>query len=281
MVSWALLWVSCSGNGDADVGVCGDANLTRTVVFSELMFTRSEGGVSAGFDLDGRVSDGSATEDCGITDLTGPDGEPGIDNTWANILPALELTEAAAIEGLIQDAINSGEVLMTLELVAIDDDVSDACVDVRLSRAAGQPFLGTDDRVLPGQTFDPAPGREPVVVKAQRLEDGVLVAQGFDMLLPLSVFGKSFEFTLEDASIEVILDENGAAHGQLAGGLSVAYALEVASTDDVDVALVGIMEQLLNANADLGWDPALGECTQVSLGFTWTGVSSFWYADPG
>lgn len=273
-------WLACTGSGETDVaGVCGDPADQRVVVFSELLFARSVDGVAEGFDLDGVVSDGTAPADCGVSDLTGPNGEAGIDNAWSNLLPALELTEAAAIEGLIQDAINSGEVLMAVELSALGDQADDDCVDLRVLRANGQPFLGTDDRILPGQTFDPDPTRTPVVIKAAAVHDGVLRASHFDLLLPLSVFGKSFEFTLEDATIEVHLDEGGGAHGVVAGGLSVAYALEVASTDDVDTALVDVMGQLLGLNADLGYDPATGECSHVSLAFEWTAVSSFWFEE--
>jgi hypothetical protein len=133
--------------------------------------------------------------------------------------------------------------------------------------------------LLPGQTFDPDPTREPVFVPGVAYADGVLRAEGFDLLLPLSVFGKSFEFTLEDATIEMHVLPDGRAEGIVAGGLSVTYALEVAATEDVDPDLVGVMASLLGANADLGYDPATGTCSHVSLAFAWKAVPSYWYED--
>ena len=91
---------------------CGSGD-TQTGVVSELVFARvDDAGVSKGFDLDEATSDEGGLSGCGIGDYTDPDGSNGVDNAMARLLPALDLTEAVAMEDLILQMINSGELLL-------------------------------------------------------------------------------------------------------------------------------------------------------------------------
>ena len=49
---------------------------------------------------------------CGIPEQTRPDGTPGIDSACSGLLPDLEATQAVAINGLIEDAIKAGELIL-------------------------------------------------------------------------------------------------------------------------------------------------------------------------
>ena len=144
MIGGAILGSSCTSVAESEV-----------VVVRELTFLREvEDGVSSGFNLDGAVSDEGDPEGCYRSDLVSPDGTPGIDNAFSNVLPALELTEASALEPLIKAAIDEGRLLLMLEMSGIDDRVSDDCVDMHFSRSIGPPALGGDGFILPGQTYE-------------------------------------------------------------------------------------------------------------------------------
>ena len=91
--------------GNPTGGTCDADGPTATYVMRSLYFARSEEGVGWGFDLDGHASAAGDPEGCGKADLTDPEGQGGIDNAFAGLLPTLEQTEAVAVEGLLQDAI--------------------------------------------------------------------------------------------------------------------------------------------------------------------------------
>jgi hypothetical protein len=253
----------CDGDGD-----------DRLVVVQRLLFVREIDGVSDGFDLDGEDTADGAADGCGIPDLAGPDGQDGVDNAFAYLLPALELTEAAAVEGLIQSTIDSGELLLSIELGEVDDPREDACVDLAVGRAVGVPMIGTDGRLLSGQTFDPAdlPSFE---VPEVALAGGVFEAP-IEMALPISIFGIDLVFAMKDGRIRGELHEDGTMTGVFAGGVEIAYLLQIAAEENVDPGLHDIMAGLLGAWADLA--PADdGECTQVSITFAFEAVPAFWY----
>src|SRR5690349_652528 len=78
----------------------------EALVVREILLGRIEDGVSEGFDLDGVVSEEDGATGCGVGDTVTPEGVPGVDNALARLIPLLELTEAVAVEGLIQNSIN-------------------------------------------------------------------------------------------------------------------------------------------------------------------------------
>jgi hypothetical protein len=246
--------------------------LDRAVVIQSMWFGRAESGVSDGFDLDG-----TTTASCGIADFVAPDGATGIDNAFAYLLPALELTEAAAVESLVQAAIDSGELLITLELEGLDDPLDDPCVDLVLGRASGTPMIGTDGRILPGQTLDRNPDIPSVRIEDVAVVDGVFEAP-FEITLPVTIFEIDLEFTLVDGRIRGQVFPDGSVVGAFGGGVDIDYLLSIALEENVDDDLHDILSTLLGAWADLAPD-ATGECTQVSITFGYRSTDVFFFDD--
>ena len=246
--------------------------LDRAVVIQSLLFGRAEDGVSDGFDLDGTTD-----PTCGIADFVGPDGAGGIDNAFAYLLPALELTEAAAVESLVQAAIASGELMITLEIEGLDDPVDDPCVALVLGRASGTPMLGTDGRLLPGQTLDRDPTIPVVRIEDVAVVDGSFEAP-FSITLPLTIFEVDLEFTLVDGRIRGQVLPDGSVVGAFGGGVDIDYLLTIAAEENVDASLHDILAALLGTWADLAPDDA-GECTQVSITFEYQSTSVFYFDD--
>lgn len=259
----------CDGEGDTLVGVV-----------SSLVFARpTETGVSAGFDLDGRVTAAGAADGCGVADFVDPDGVPGIDNGFATLLPALELTEAAAVEGLIQASIDSGELLILFELGDLDHPTDDACVDLSIHRGVGEVSLGTDGVLESWQTFDVDAELPGARVTGVPMVGGRVDARGIDLDLPANVLGVDLLFPMRDGAMRVERRDDGGFTGVLAGGIDVAYLLEVASTNAVDPSLVEVLGALLLVSSDL--DPAGdGSCDRVAMTFTFSAQPAFLFEDP-
>lgn len=276
LLPWLL---GCGDDPDhhpRDAGTCdAGGDLDHAVVIDALLFGRElEDGVSDGFDLDGTTD-----AVCGIPDFAGPDGGEGIDNAFAYLLPALELTEAAAVESLVQAAIDSGALLVTFELEGLDDLVNDDCVDLVVGRAAGVPMVGTDGQLLPGQTLDRDPAIPPVRIEDVAVVDGTFEAP-FSITLPVTIFEVDLEFTLLDGRIRGTIDPDGTVHGVFGGGVDIDYLLSIALEENVDSDLHDILAALLGTWSDLAPD-GTGTCTQVSITFAYTTTALFFFEDGG
>lgn len=251
---------------------------TRVGVVTSLSFARVEDGVSAGFDLDGHTSEAGDDEGCGIPDLVGPKGEPGIDNAFARLLPALESTEAAAVEPLIQQSIRDGVLLLLIELEDYDDPLDDVCVDFTVLQGLGEPFVSAAGEIVSGQTFDRDPNANPSTVEAVSLQDGALQAGPLTLVLPFTVFDVALEIQVSGAIFGLTLSPDGHFEGLFGGGLDVDYLLRIAQEENVDPDLYDTLEPLLRAASDLDLDGD-GDCSQISITFNVEGELAFLFPE--
>lgn len=268
----ALLLACTPPEGDtADAGP-GD---TYGILMSTLAFgRRADDGTAWGFDIDGHVSDANDGEGCGHADLVDADGNTGIDSSFSGLVPALEATEAAAVEGLIQDSIQNGELLLLVEVSGVDSLVYDACVDVRVVRAVGTPFIGTDGAVLDGQTFAANPNVAPAEMNCVPLVDGSVVAGPFALTLEFQVLDVALAFHMTNASIRLDLAEDGRTGWGYFGG-SVPNADILVIVEEGDLAdIADLVRGLVAAAADL--EPnGEGTCDALSVVFEYGAVEAF------
>ena len=185
------------------------------------------------------------------------------------------MTEAAAVEELIQQAIDTGLLLITLELDGLHDEVDDECVDLTVARAVGPAMLGTDGRLLWGQTLDRDVTVPAFDAGTVALRQGVLEADAA-LELPVSIFGVDLQFDLIGGRIRAELQPDGSVIGAVSGGIEIDYVLEVALQENVDPSLHGILEALLAQWADLAPDET-GACTQFSIGLGFEAVPVFYF----
>jgi len=266
-------------DAEAALGTCEDGGETAMVVVSALRWSRVEDGVTRSFDLDG---DGGS-DGCGVPDYEDPDGNEGIDNVFGNLVPALELTEFSAVEGLVAQSIASGELLITMEVAGLDADLSeagdDACVDISLGRGAGAPLLGTDGTLLPWQTIDRGVDLAPVEVQGLSMEAGTIVARPIDVDLPLTVFDVEMLFELKDGAFRLDAHEDGTYTGYFAGGVDVDYVLSIADGNGVSQDLYDMMVGLITGVSDLAPDEN-GDCQQISIALEFDAVPAYFYDSP-
>lgn len=271
---------SCTGErgtrpGDtAVVGSCDSLETAERYLVRTLVFGPESAGVAWGFDLDGHVSSVGDLEGCGKQDLVDPDGNTGIDNAFSGLLPTLEQTEAIAVETLIEDAVNSGSLLLAIELSGVDDPWNDDCVTVRLGRAEGVPLLGNDGLLLDSQTLSWEAGSLGPPIQAALVE-GQLLASPFTVEIDLRVITADVKLSLLESGLRLQLSEDAPlASGFVSGGFQTAQLLDVLSDQAIDGDLRTILESGLPLLADLV-DPETGVCDQMSVTLEYEAVQVF------
>ena len=283
------LLMSCgetAPDGNTDVGSV-DSMLpsqglrSMVVVFDTLGFTEEESDtVAPGFNLDGVVSDSDDANTCGHADYVSPDGTPGIDNQLASVVPLFALVGLTAAEGLLQSIIEEGGLLMMVQLDGVDDPVNDDEVTLLFRTGFGSPLLGTDGKVLSGQTFTLHPESPDSQAETAHIENGVLHAGPLTARIPLLVFGMTYELTFQNTRIRATMTEDGGMlDGLLGGSVSIdeLYAIgETAAQDDPSV-LAGI-QAVVTGSGDMAPD-AEGQCQQISGAFAFSGVSAFFFPE--
>jgi hypothetical protein len=248
---------------EAPVQTAAPIATARTFVVTDLAFVDLDSeGVADGFDLDG--VEGPAT--CGQQDLTTPDGRTGIDNQLAGLMPILRMTEAAALDGLVQESVNGGLTMYLIDVVGVEGDWSgdDAAVAVRIRQGGGPtPILDTEGRIESDQTFTVHPD-SPDNQSDARLQGGVLTSDDFPLLLPATVLNASFTLEVPVARMELTFNADGSADGILGGAVLIQGFIDLANT--VATSIGPLATNLLRSRADLLPD-ADGRCTAMSAYF--------------
>lgn len=276
----ALLAVSCASPGDDAPNTCGEsqADPRQTWVMTSLVFAPVVDGVSDGFNLDDRVSAPGDPAACNTGDYVGLSGEPGIDNAFGALLPALNNTEFVGVEPLVQDTINAGSLLLLFDVAGFDG-ASDDCVQLSLMRGVAEPFVGHDSRIQAHQTFPIDEAFAPISAIGS-VDGGVVEVRGLEVNLPLQVFEANLVFSLFDAGIRFTIDESGEAYGVISGALDIDALVTVARTENVDPTLAAVLEALLYSVADLEPD-ALGVCQRISAALQFTARPAYIYGFEG
>lgn len=261
------------------LAACGPSDVPEelhTRVLRVLEFAR-EGppGVSKGMDLDGRVSRANDTVSCGKEDFVAPDGTPGIDNELGRLLPLIDLAGENAVQELVQGTINEGRMMVLFEIVERGE-----ALELLMKRGMDRPLLGTDNRILPGQTLalhpDPLLGR----AKLNRREDGTLQTEPFELQLPILVFSVLYEVRMPAAIVRLYpAVDGGAAEGLIAGGVPIDQLMTILrQATEVGGDFEGLFGDALRDSADLDRGPD-GVCRATSVAVTFETVPAFTFAD--
>lgn len=247
------------------VDTCATGN-SRASIITQLAFAR-EGptGVSPGFDLDHRVSTATDDVSCHHPDFTSPEGVPGVDNQLALLVPVLAAQTQGAIDGLLQGAINNGQLLISVELQHVDDLREDGCVGVVIRSAQGTPTVGSDGYLNPNQTFD-TPANSPLSQVSGTIHGGVVRAGPFELALPIAVLDARTILHLHGAMVQLTLAADGSMQGVIGGGLSVDDIASFSQGLNIPSALMAVVANVVHSIADL--DHTDSGCQQFSGAIT-------------
>lgn len=226
-----------------------------------------------GFNLDGRVSAASDIEGCRQSDFTDASGVQGIDNQLARLLPVVDMMTGGAIDGLVQAAVNNGQLLISVTLEGLDDTRDDQCVSLVFQSVQGMPFVGSDMRIDPGQTFDLARGEMPTRTSA-RIRNGVLEAGPFDLPLPFAALDARFILDLRGARIRAVARPDGSLSGIIGGSIPSVPLGETLIRYGIGAGLQQTLVGTLRLFSDIAPD-ANGMCTQISAGLRFDTRAAF------
>ena len=277
----AAAWSLTSGCTPEEVNADPEAPAADPTValLSVIGFEPIVDGMSRGFNLDDAVTASASDPGCGRADLVAPDGTPGVDNAFGALLPLITSLGGEALQSLVQNAVLSGELLLLFELDDLEGTPTDSCTSGRVVRGLGQPFLGTDGAILPGQTFDVNelfPSAELSCVRPQA--DGSVIADGVVLRLPLQVFDEHIDLTLIDGRIQLQPTEGGWT-GVIGGGVSIDELAEnVFGLDAIPTELEDGVVQAVRLTADLAED-AGGVCQQLSVTLAVDAVPAYLFED--
>ncbi len=290
MVMAALVVAGCGDDGTGPMGNPDGSALppddcstgdSYFYVVNILDIAKEMDGVSAGYNLDDRVSDVTDDLGCNKDDFTSPDGVEGVDNAMAILLPILG-TIAGDISGTIQEGVNDGSILVLVEMTHVNDFTNDACVGMNLyvGEVPGDlaPMLA-DGLLAPGQTFDINPESlnamgDPVVsVSSATISGGRLAASPEVISLPVPLSdGIVLQLNIRNPRVGGTFTATTMQDGIIAGVLSsaeLAQSVEALDIGGVDAATV---EGILVGQADM--QDAMGECTSLSATLTYSGVDA-------
>ena len=276
------LVAACGAEADPERAAGEEASLASThmAVVTEFGYAVQEPeGVAPGFDIDGRTSVDGDPGGCGQADFTSPGGDVGVDNALAHFIPLLEAFSEGATAGLIQGSINEGGLLVMMEWEQDELGVPQA---LTVRRGAGAPLLGTDARLLSGQSFDlyeddPLLG----VTDNVTLDDRVLLAGPMALRLPIVVFGLLYVFDMTNAWVRFRIDDDGSMlDGVLGGSITIDNIMELVTVASSRVGddLVTLFGPAIRNFADLELD-AEGVCHSMSVALVFRGSPAFLYSE--
>ena len=174
--------------------------------------------------------------------------------------PQLEV--AVDIEGLIEDAILTGELQLLFTIDGVDDPFDDDCVAVEVSEGAEPPLLATDGTLLDWQTLT-----RDIAVPTERatevaLVNGTVIARDLQLHLALEVLGEPVVFDMKSGAMRIDVAEDGYMSGYFGGGVAIAQIMAVADSDEIGIS--ELVESLVTTAADLN-PGAGGQCEELSM----------------
>lgn len=241
---------------------------------SEMRFTFEEGGVAPGFDLDGHVSSGIGDEGCGVSDFVSPEGEEGVDNQLALLMPFVELAGISQLPDYLQGAIVEGGILILPVAEGVDDPDNDDDITLTVLRGTGRPLVDQTQAIEPWQTLG-VDHEDPVLGVSEQawIEDGVVYARFSSMRLPAVLFDVSIDLDLKFAMFRIPLNQDDPRPGYGSGGVSLDALAEIIGktpSGNLDEVLTNLGPSLADLDPD-----GDGECDHVSAALEMRVVPAF------
>lgn len=293
-VSIALL---CSGS-------CTTPEPSRTYrfVFDQMIFgvadDDGEETIADGLDLDdsdGPVQlPGGAPNPCSQNgddpDYISPAGERGIDDRlggqlefFTRLLSGGDGTDTDRLRSVFQESISAGLLVVLVEFDRVDslEDDDDVLARVSIgSGAGGAVVVGTDGRLLSGQTFLLNPDI-PSFEQRVRIVNGVVELRGVQTQLVGSISGIDIDVPVTTGRLRLTLHDEETVTGVLGVALDWSAIAElVAMVGGTADSLAAIVQRTLQGLADVV-NPDTGTCDGVSASFRVHGVPAFIYPGTG
>jgi len=239
---------------------CGDGPL---YLFDQLEFiVEGEDGLD-GFDLDDQG------EDCGVEDATSPEGAAGIDNQLGAIWDVLPDTVATVLPTAIDTSLESGSMMVVMELVGPPDLNVDGPAALVFRQGAGDVLVSSTGRPLAGQTVTLASEDNLLGLADQvEIEGGQLEGRGLSLTFRLQYLDTDVELTVVGGKVQMVEEDDGGLRMKLGGVVPLDSVMDIVAGlgGAGDANLAATLEALLPLLVDARTDPA-GECDGISGAF--------------
>ena len=241
-----------------------------------MRFAEVVDGISAGFNLDGEVSELAGSTGCGRSDFTDAQGRMGIDNQFASLIPVLDPVLGQPLNEALARTLSEKALILLVEVQGLDDPQNDDCVRVNLLRGNTQVLVGNDGYLLEGQSYALDPDLPWAKASEAWIEEGRLITSAFELDLPISFSGINLDLFLDEAYLEMSLDSTKEYTGVLGGRLPLEALVQ--SIANIESSIEGIARQVLSGKADLSPDES-GQCQAISIAWTFQARSGYLYLD--
>ena len=108
---------------------CDAQGPSRLYAVHIMKFALVDQGVSAGFNLDGEVSQLAGETGCGLADFVDAEGREGIDNQFAALVPILDPVVGQPLNASLARTISEKAFILLIEIQGLDDVTNDDNVD--------------------------------------------------------------------------------------------------------------------------------------------------------
>jgi hypothetical protein len=252
---------------------------TRVYVLNAITIPTASDGAIDGFNLDRRDS-GEGIDDAETCNDFQPDfvsavdpGHIGVDNQFAaRVAPLLEGAAMTDLDATILEQINSGSLLLMVEVTDIDSFEYDAEISLQLllgELPAGTttPMLDAGGRLAAGQTFTVMQTLGPAV--RGDIYDGRLRAATESLTLSLTIMDRPLSRVITRPELRFDISSTGLSNGVIGGSLVVADIIEAIRMIPELMSFVGTAMSVLTMYADLQPSTAMPTtCEAISIGLS-------------
>ncbi|MCB9508161.1 MAG: hypothetical protein H6697_10940 [Myxococcales bacterium] len=274
------------GDGSVDDGTLADAapaplacaaRTTGAWLVTRFDFVEAgEGGVVAGFDLDGLVSGPGDAAGCSKPDATGPDGTTGVDNQLASFLPLLAAL-GVSLEDLIAARVREGTLLMVMQM----DGEFGACEGLRFRRGEGVLLTDADGEPSSHQTLSLQPGSTVSTASTCTFnEDCAGDASGDSLVLEFAFLDREIRIDLQSWRGTFVGEDDGTLTGLIGGVVPLADVMGIVTSlgGCGDERIRQALEPIVPGLADIFPNEA-GECQGISAALRVEAVPVFLFED--
>ena len=233
-------------------------------LFDQLEFIVEDEEGLDGFDLDGVL------EDCETPDGTAPDGRGGIDNQFGAVWDVLPDTVATVLPNAIKTSLESGTMMVVMELVGSSNLTQEGAAALVLREGAGDLLVSSEGRPLGGQTVDLASGDNLLGYSDQAwISDHQLEAEDLSMIFRLRYLDTDVELAIVGGRATISEDDEGGVDMKLGGVVPVDSVMQIVAGlgGSGDANLAAALEALIPLLVD-SRTRSDGACDGISGAFS-------------
>lgn len=266
------------GGNDGGVVPTDDAPpVSVTYIIGEIAIPAAAvDGVTPGFNLDGKVSDGTGTATCedAAPDFRNGSGETGVDNELVGTLIGLLRTLAGDlnVQETVDEQVASGALLIALRVNDVNSFTTDPSVTLDLflvdpEGCAESPCAPTGG-VMANANWEAQAGDPLASGLAASISGGVLSGGPLDLPLRFTASDNEIELTIRDARVGGNISATGITNGNIGGELRIDDIVNLAEM--IMEGSGSVARSVLETNADLSpsaTDPTVCESISAGIGF--------------